>query len=150
MMDTVLNTPIVFHPIYKQLIWGGDKIARFKNTNIDMQSVGETWELSAVTGNESIVAECEGNEGRTITELIADYGASLLGTQVYKDDDNSFPLLIKFIDAQRDLSVQVHPNDKLARQRHNSPGKTEMWYILDAEDDAKIHCGFSAPLTPNN
>lgn len=149
-MGKKILDPIVFHPIYKQLIWGGNKIARFKHTDIKIDNVGESWELSAVPGNESVVSDCKGLEGRTITDLIAEYGASLLGTRVYQNGQNSFPLLIKFIDAQRDLSVQVHPNDQLARLRHNSPGKTEMWYLLEAENDAKIHCGWSASLTPDS
>lgn len=131
-----------FAPIYKSTVWGGEKIARFKGEHIDQHNIGESWEISAVPGHESVVASGP-DKGLSLSELCAKYGAALLGT--HKGD---FPLLVKIIDAQSDLSVQVHPNDALARRRHNCPGKTEMWYVVSTEPGARIVCGFKKQLNP--
>ena len=134
--------PLIFKPIFKELIWGGTDILPFKGLMSDNRRIGESWELSAVEGNLSIV----GNgplEGRTIVELITDYGAGLLGEKVFRSFGAMFPLLIKFIDASENLSVQVHPNDELAMKRHRSFGKTEMWYVVKATPDAVLYSGFS-------
>lgn len=109
--------------------------------------VGESWELSGVEGSESVVAEGE-LSGATITELLTQYGAELIGKANYQRFGNEFPLLIKFIDAKQDLSIQVHPDDKLALERHNSKGKTEMWYVVDADVDAKLRSGFACQVSP--
>ncbi|MGL5273705.1 MAG: type I phosphomannose isomerase catalytic subunit, partial [Phocaeicola sp.] len=108
----------------------------------------ESWELSNVPGDESIVANGS-DAGKTISELIQEYKEALVGEENYKRFGNSFPLLIKFIDAREDLSIQVHPNDKLAKERHNSFGKTEMWYVIDNNNGkAKLRSGLKKNITP--
>lgn len=135
-----------FKPILKTVIWGGDKIAKCKGIADAPCNVGESWELSGVPGSESVVAE--GPEaGLTITQLIDKHKAALVGEAAYAKHGCKLPLLIKFIDANHNLSVQVHPNDKLALERHNCPGKNEMWYIIDTLPDSKIYTGFSKPVT---
>ena len=146
-MIAELSRPIVFTPYYKPVIWGGDAIGRLKGERIDIDSVGESWEISAVPGHESVVAEGP-LAGIDIVELMRRYGADFIGTEpAARFGCDTFPLLIKFIDAQRDLSVQVHPGDALAAERHASPGKTEMWYIVDARPGSRIYSGLQAPLT---
>jgi mannose-6-phosphate isomerase len=142
---SALNSPLKFTPYFKSVIWGGNKIAEYKAIALDRNDIGESWELSVVPGHVSTVSEGR-FKGMLLTELVAQFGADLLGTKVVEQFGNSFPLLIKFIDAQSDLSVQVHPDDILAKERHNSKGKTEMWYVIDCTDDAVIRCGLSAPL----
>lgn len=123
--------PIKFNPILKSTIWGGEKIIPFKNlSHISQPHIGESWEISNVPYNESIVSSGP-DAGMSLTELIKRYKALLVGQENYKRFGNNFPLLIKFIDACEDLSIQVHPNDKLAKIRHNTMGKTEMWYVID-------------------
>lgn len=141
----MLDRPLTFRPYYKTVIWGGDKIAAYKGEKIDFEKVGESWEISAVRGHESVVASGE-YEGRTLTALVKEYGAKLVGTDVAARCRDEFPLLVKIIDARQDLSVQVHPDDALAKVRHNSAGKTEMWYIIDCAPGAKIYTGLCAPL----
>lgn len=138
--------PLKFEPILKQIIWGGDKIVPFKNLNTDVTGVGESWELSGVEDNESVVANGP-DKGLTLTQLVRKYRDELLGEENYARFGNKFPLLIKFIDAKQDLSIQVHPTDELARKRHNSFGKTEMWYVIDADKGAKLRSGFSEEIT---
>jgi len=141
-------TPLKFNPILKTVVWGGEKIAPYKEINTDQQHIGESWELSGVAGNESVVAEGP-LAGKTIAQLVKQYKEELVGRHVYENTGDEFPLLIKFIDAQADLSIQVHPNDDLAARRHNgSKGKTEMWYVVDAEPGAHLYAGLSAHITP--
>ncbi|MGL4332746.1 MAG: type I phosphomannose isomerase catalytic subunit [Bacteroidales bacterium] len=137
--------PLKFEPILKSLIWGGDKIASFKNVETDQKNIGESWEVSQVEGNVSVVSNGP-DKGKDLADLIHEHKAELLGTKVYARFGEMFPLLIKFIDARDNLSIQVHPDDELAKKRHNSFGKTEMWYVMDAEKDAKILCGFSKQI----
>ena len=136
-----------FQPILKSTIWGGEKIVPYKHIASDQKQVGESWELSGVKGSESVVAG--GPEaGTTLPGLIARHGAALLGKANAERFGQEFPLLIKFIDARQDLSIQVHPNDALAWERHKSKGKTEMWYVLEAEPGASLLTGFSRPIAP--
>lgn len=141
------KAPIKFIPYLKSVIWGGDKICRYKGIAQTEEKIGESWEISAVPGHESVVADGPYN-GMKITELIECFGPELLGTSVFERYDGKFPLLIKIIDAQDNLSVQVHPDDTLAMERHDSLGKTEMWYIIDADDGARIYSGLNRELTP--
>lgn len=143
------KAPIVFTPYLKSVIWGGNKICRYKGIPQEKDNIGESWEISAVPGHESKVAEGL-YKGKTITELIDMFGAELLGSKVYDRFNGKFPLLIKFIDANDNLSVQVHPDDALAQKRHNSLGKTEMWYIIETEEDAKIYAGLKTHMTPDD
>lgn len=134
-----------FNTILKPVLWGGSKLLEFKNLPASDQLIGETWELSAMPGRESVVAE--GMEaGMTLSQLVRHHGAELVGDNVYRRYGNSFPLLIKFIDAHRDLSIQVHPDEKMARQRHGCSGKNEMWYILQADEHSLIRTGFNRPV----
>ncbi|MEG1686063.1 MAG: type I phosphomannose isomerase catalytic subunit, partial [Bacteroides sp.] len=139
--------PLKFEPILKQTLWGGEKIVPFKKLSTDLHNVGESWEISGVTDNESVVANGE-YKGYTLPKLVKTFREELVGEANYARFGETFPLLIKFIDAQQDLSIQVHPNDSLAKKRHNSMGKTEMWYVVDAAKDAKLRSGFSKEITP--
>ena len=136
-----------FKPILKSLIWGGEKIAPYKQIETDQHNIGESWELSGVKDNESVVAE--GPEaGTSLPDLIARHGSALLGRENFERFGTEFPLLIKFIDARQDLSIQVHPNDELAWERHKSKGKTEMWYVVAADEGAHLRSGFAKEVTP--
>lgn len=140
--------PLKFKNIFKSVVWGGEKIAPFKGVNTQQKNIGESWELSGVKGNESVVAEGP-LAGRTITSLAEEYKGALLGEKVYAATGTEFPLLIKFIDARDDLSIQVHPDDKLAAERHNgSKGKTEMWYVVQADEKAHLMSGLNKEITP--
>ncbi|MGL5318797.1 MAG: type I phosphomannose isomerase catalytic subunit, partial [Bacteroidales bacterium] len=137
--------PLKFAPILKSLIWGGDKIASFKNVETDQKNIGESWEVSQVKGDVSVIANGP-DQGKNLEDLIREHKAELLGQHVYDRFGEMFPLLVKFIDARDNLSIQVHPDDELAKKRHDSFGKTEMWYVMDAEKDANILCGFSKQI----
>lgn len=137
--------PYLFQPILKEIIWGGTDIRPFKGMTPTQEKIGESWELSHVDGDFSVVTY-GADKGKTIDELIREYGESLLGAGVMKRFGTRFPLLIKFIDARDDLSIQVHPDDVLAEKRHHSFGKTEMWYVIKATPDAALYCGFSQPI----
>lgn len=139
--------PLKFEPILKQTLWGGDKIIPFKHLNENLPNVGESWEISAVEGSESVVAN-GADKGLTLPEMVRKYKEELVGEANYMRFGNKFPLLIKFIDAKLDLSIQVHPNDELARKRHNSFGKNEMWYVIAADKGAKLISGFTEQITP--
>ena len=137
-----------FQPILKSMLWGGDKIIPYKGIESDEASVGESWEISGVQGNESVVAEGP-DAGMKLPELIARDKGALVGQSNYERFGKEFPLLIKFIDARQDLSIQVHPNDKLAWERHQSKGKTEMWYVVDADPGSSLRSGFAKQVTPD-
>ncbi|MCV9931209.1 class I mannose-6-phosphate isomerase [Flavobacterium sp. LS1R47] len=133
--------PLQFEPILKDRIWGGEKLKTVLNKPITSKITGESWELSTVEGDVSIVANGS-LKGKSLTDIIEEFPSEVLGTKVYKRFGKQFPLLFKYLDAREDLSIQVHPNDKLAKERHNSFGKTEMWYIMQADADARIIVGF--------
>ena len=139
--------PFKFQPILKSIIWGGSEISKFKNLDEVEDGIGESWEASAVKGSISVIKNGE-LSGTSLDELIKEAKGQLVGEKVYEKYGNKFPLLIKFIDAQDDLSIQVHPNDELAKKRHNSFGKTEMWYIVKAKPDAFVIPGFKKKITP--
>lgn len=139
--------PLKFTPLYFEKIWGGNRIKSILGKDFgNLPNCGESWELSAVEGNVSVVKNgfLAGNE---LTELIEIYMGDLVGDKVYKKFGVEFPLLFKFIDANDDLSVQVHPDDELAKKRHNAYGKTEMWYVVHTEEGALINSGFGRPVT---
>ncbi|MEM6844920.1 MAG: type I phosphomannose isomerase catalytic subunit [Bacteroidota bacterium] len=139
--------PLKFRTIYKDKIWGGEKIKTVLGKDFaPLPNCGETWEISGVTGNISEVAE-GALAGKNLQEVLATYQGKLVGEQVYQKYGDEFPLLIKFIDANDDLSIQVHPDDELAQQRHNSFGKTEMWYIMQADEEAQLTVGFNQPMS---
>ncbi|MDR1678982.1 MAG: class I mannose-6-phosphate isomerase [Prevotellaceae bacterium] len=139
--------PLKFQPIFKSRIWGGTKLHTQLGKAVPKgETIGESWELSALAGNESVVANGT-LAGKTINELMDIYKSELLGKQVFKRFEGKFPLLFKFIDAADNLSIQVHPNDEIAETKHNSSGKTEMWYIIDAEPEAKLYLGFTERIS---
>lgn len=144
-----IDYPIKFIPILKEKIWGGTKLKTFLHKDCTSNELGESWEISGVKGDISIV-ENGHLKGWTINEVLEEYKGDFLGHRVYKEFGAEFPLLIKFIDAKTDLSVQLHPNDKLAKERHNSFGKTEMWYIMQADEDAEINVGFKASISKDD
>jgi mannose-6-phosphate isomerase len=133
--------PLQFEPILKERIWGGEKLKTQFNKHAVSKTTGESWEISAVDGAISIVSNGP-FKGKMITDLIESWPNEILGTTVYERFGTKFPLLLKFLDAKEDLSIQVHPNDELAKERHNSFGKTEMWYVMQADKDARIIVGF--------
>lgn len=134
-----------FKPILKESIWGGDYIPRFKNLEVESANIGESWELSALSGSESVVSGGP-DSGLAISELLARYGSAILGEKNYSRFGTRFPLLIKFIDARSKLSVQVHPDNELAKCQGHENGKEEMWYIVKAAQGAKVANGFREPV----
>jgi mannose-6-phosphate isomerase len=141
-MNTGSLYPFKFKTIYKDKIWGGEKIKTILNKDFSpLPNCGETWEISGVKSDVSIIAN--GNlTGISLVQVLIDYKDELLGVKNYERFGNEFPLLIKFIDANEDLSIQVHPDDELAKKRHNSFGKTEMWYVIQADEGAGLISGF--------
>ncbi len=139
--------PLKFRPIYKEKIWGGSKIRDVLGKDFGaLRNCGESWEISGVPGDISIVANGP-LTGKTLTDLMTEYKGNLVGEGVYQKFGDEFPLLIKFIDANEDLSIQVHPDDALAKTRHNTFGKTEMWYILQADPKSTLISGFNRSTT---
>src|SRR5690606_15421199 len=141
-----LDYPLLFHPILMERIWGGNKLKTILNKKAGNGNFGESWEISNVKGNSSVVSNGP-LTGRSLEELLSQMPEELLGKKVFEKFGEEFPLLIKFIDARTALSVQLHPNDELARERHNSFGKTEMWYIMQAEEKANINVGFKRSIS---
>lgn len=136
-----------FKPLLKSTLWGGDKIIPFKHLQSTQQQVGESWEISGVEDNETIVSDGE-YSGKKLNELVTLLGEKLVGRDNYKRFGNEFPLLIKFIDARQDLSIQVHPTDEIAHRQGKERGKTEMWYIMNSDSDAKLYSGLKLRITP--
>ncbi|GAB6120495.1 type I phosphomannose isomerase catalytic subunit [Dysgonomonas termitidis] len=141
--------PLKFKPILKSIIWGGDEICKFKGVTPGQDGIGESWEISSVKGNVSVVANGE-LENKDLGEIIDTYKAQLVGKKNFETFGNTFPLLIKFIDARDNLSIQVHPDDELAKKRHDSFGKTEMWYVINATPSAFLYSGFEKQMTPES
>jgi len=138
--------PIKFVPILKEKIWGGQKLQQLLNKESNLTNIGESWEISDVEGDTSIVSNGT-LKGISLQTLLETYQSKLIGEKNYKVFGNKFPLLIKFIDAKQDLSVQLHPNDELAKKRHNSFGKTEMWYVMQADDNSNLIIDFNQKIT---
>ncbi|MBO1362986.1 class I mannose-6-phosphate isomerase [Prevotella sp. A2931] len=139
--------PIKFNPLLKSTLWGGNKIIPFKHLDSNQENVGESWEISGVSNNETIVSDGQ-FKGQKLNDVVATLKDKLVGTANYKRFGNEFPLLIKFIDARQDLSIQVHPTDEIAKQQGKERGKTEMWYIMDSDADAKLYSGLKMQITP--
>ena len=139
--------PLKFETVLKEKVWGGNAlVSRFNKKATGSHHIGESWELSAVADYQSVISNGF-LAGNNIEELIEVYMGDITGDSVFEKFGNEFPLLIKFIEAQEDLSIQVHPNDSLAKKRHKAYGKTEMWYILERKDGAKIYTGFKDGVT---
>lgn len=142
-----VNEILHFHPIFQYRIWGGEKLKTVLNKKYDEENIGESWEISAVKGFESqLVTEIDGCTN--LQELIEKFPTEILGSRIFEKFGTEFPLLIKFIDAKEPLSVQVHPNDEFAKKNHSSCGKTEMWYVLQADENAEIISGFTKKMNP--
>ena len=137
----MLFYPLLFKPIFKERIWGGIKLKEVLNKSFDGSQIGESWELSTVENDISVVVN-GAFEGLNLNQLIEKYPTEVLGIKSIQYFGNNFPLLFKFIDAKEDLSIQVHPDDALAKERHNSFGKTEMWFVMQADDNARLVVGF--------
>ena len=138
--------PLKFDPILRPVLWGGTKIKHLKGIEINSDSIGESWELSAVPGSVSVISNGV-YKGASIQELLEQFGEDVVGSKVFKEFGTTFPLLIKFIDAAKDLSIQVHPNDVIAQERHQCLGKTELWYILEAKEQSSLYSGFSQSVS---
>ena len=139
-----------FRPYYRTVIWGGDRIGRYKGVDLPGPSIGESWEISGIPGSVSLV---DGGDfdGVSLNDLAETYGAAFLGRKAAATyESTGFPLLIKFIDARDNLSLQVHPDERLARIRHNCNGKDEMWYVVEADPGAEILCGLKREMTPDH
>lgn len=143
----ILHKPLSFTPYFKRVIWGGSKICEYKGISLPYSDIGESREISVLPDQESVV-EKGAYKGWHLSKLINEFGEEILGKRVLKKYGGKFPLLIKFIDANDKLSVQVHPDDEIARKRHDSLGKSEMWYIIDTTKDAEICVGFKQTVTP--
>ena len=133
--------PLTFEPIFKERIWGGTKLKVYLNKSFKSNKIGESWELSTVANDVSVVSNGK-FAGLNLNELIEKYPTEILGSKSIEKFGLEFPLLFKFLDAKEDLSIQVHPNDELAKQRHNSFGKTEMWYVMQADENSRLVVGF--------
>ena len=133
--------PLTFEPIFKDRIWGGTKLKDYLNKPITSEITGESWELSTVPESISVVNNGE-LKGKNLNEVIDLYPIEILGKEVFNQFGKQFPLLFKYLDAKEDLSIQLHPNDELAKARHNSFGKTEMWYVMQADENARLIVGF--------
>lgn len=145
MNTTMRPYPLVFEPYLKEVIWGGETICRFKHLSCKQKQIGESWEVSVIPGSVSVVSTGP-LKGKTLEEVVERMPVELLGQSVIDRFGKRFPLLVKFIDAAADLSVQVHPNDELAMIRHGSSGKSEMWYVIDAVPGSRLVSGFSVPM----
>lgn len=141
MTSDIILYPLKFQPIFKEKVWGGNKLNQLLNKET-VENTGESWEISSVAGDISTV-ENGHLKGKSLSQIISQYKEKLLGKKVYKSYGKEFPLLFKFIDARENLSVQLHPNDALAKERHGSFGKTEMWYILQANENAQLILDFN-------
>jgi len=138
---------IKFKPLLKSTLWGGDKIIPFKHLDSDQELVGESWEISGVKDNETIV---DGGkyDGMPLNTLVSTLKEKLVGKDNYLRFGDEFPLLIKFIDARQDLSIQVHPTDEIAHRQGKERGKTEMWYLMKSDKGAKLYSGLKKQITP--
>ncbi|WP_372747091.1 type I phosphomannose isomerase catalytic subunit, partial [Lutibacter sp.] len=138
--------PLKFSPVYSYRVWGGEKLKTVLNKNYNQESIGESWEISDVDENETLVSDGD-LKGYSLKMLIKEFKGDFAGNNVYDQFGNDFPLLIKFIDAKTPLSIQVHPSNELAKERHNSFGKNEMWYVMEVEEDAELIVGFNKEVS---
>ena len=139
--------PIRFEPIPKERVWGGKDLTKILNKPFaEDLDLGESWEVSDLDGNDSVILNGY-LQGNTLSEALETYLGDLVGDEIYNYFRNSFPLLVKLLDIQGELSVQVHPNDEIAMERYDSYGKSEAWYILDAAEDAAIYMGFNRQVS---
>ena len=140
--------PLLFGPNLHETVWGGTRLREWKNMAADGKPIGESWEVSAIPGSESVIANGS-FAGRKLSDFTEELGERVLGRSIVEKYGRQLPLLIKFIDAQQDLSIQVHPNDEMALKYHNKKGKTEMWYVIDAKPGSSLLAGFKQSITPD-
>ena len=139
--------PLLFQPNLHPVIWGGNQLRPYKGLEPSDEPIGESWEVSAVPSSPSIISNGEW-AGRDINSVISNYPEQILGKEVNKKYNGQFPLLAKFIDAKQDLSIQVHPNDEMAMREHGKMGKSEVWYIIKADQGCHLYAGFKKQITP--
>ena len=139
--------PLLFHPNLHPVVWGGGRLKLWKNLPADDEPIGESWEVSVVPSASSVIANGKW-EGTPLNRLIEAYPEAILGESVARQYGNQLPLLVKFIDADKDLSIQVHPDDDMAQREHGKWGKSEMWYVIDARPGAYLYAGFKERITP--
>ena len=140
-------SPLLFEPNLHAVVWGGHQLRPYKGLEPTAEPIGESWEVSAVPSSTSIISNGEW-KGRDLNAVIAEHPDEILGKAVNEKFGGKLPLLVKFIDAERDLSIQVHPNDEMARREHGKMGKSEMWYIIKAEEGSHLYAGFKQEITP--
>ena len=143
----MIMTPLLFEPNLHPVVWGGEKLCKYKGIAVADQPIGESWEVSAVPTSTSIIANGE-YAGRDLISVINEAPEAILGKSVSEKFHQQLPLLVKFIDAKKDLSIQVHPNDEMAQREHGKMGKSEMWYIIDAAPGSYLYAGFKRTITP--
>ena len=149
-MEEKLNAyPLKFEPNLKTVIWGGGKIRKLKKLADAPDCIGESWELTGVPGQESVVSNGE-YAGRDIKSLLGEFGAQVVGLNTYNKYGDMFPIMVKFIDAAKDLSIQVHPDDDFAKRRHQGMGKTELWYVMHSDNEAVLYSGFMHKVTADD
>lgn len=144
----MINEPLKFKPILKEKIWGGEKLNKLLKKSSKKANIGESWEISNVKGDISIVSEGV-YKGKSLPYIIKKHKSNIVGKRSYKAFGDKFPLLIKFIDAKEVLSIQLHPNDELAMKKHNSFGKTEIWYVVQADEKSNLIVGFNEKVNKN-
>ena len=139
--------PFLFHPNLHTVVWGGHQLQPYKGLEPTDEPIGESWEVSAVPSSTSIISNGS-FAGRDIISVISEYPEDILGKAVNEKYHGQLPLLVKFIDAERDLSIQVHPNDEMAQREHGKMGKSEMWYVIKADAGSHLYAGFKQEITP--
>lgn len=139
--------PLLFQPNLHTVVWGGDRICGYKGLDMQQKNIGESWEVSAVPTSKSIVSNGE-LAGRDLVSVVDEATDEILGKAVSEKYNGQLPLLVKFIDSATPLSIQVHPNDEMARREHGKSGKTEMWYVIDAQPGSFLYAGFKQEITP--
>ena len=139
--------PLLFEPNLHTVVWGGHRLRPYKGLEATDEPIGESWEVSAVPSSTSIISNGQW-KGRDLVSVISDHPEAILGKAVNEKYQGKLPLLVKFIDAKRDLSIQVHPNDEMAQREHGKMGKSEMWYIIKADEGAHLYAGFKREITP--
>ena len=139
--------PLLFVPNLHSVVWGGNQLRPYKGLEPSDEPIGESWEVSAVPSSTSIISNGI-YKGKDLISVINEQSEAILGKKVNEKYDGKLPLLVKFIDAKRDLSIQVHPNDEMAMREHGKMGKTEMWYVIKAEEGAHLYAGFKEEITP--
>lgn len=139
--------PLLFEPNLHTVVWGGNQLRPYKGLEPSDEQIGESWEVSAVPTSTSIISNGEWKD-KDLISVIHENPDAILGKKVNEKYHGQLPLLVKFIDAKRDLSIQVHPNDEMAQREHGKMGKSEMWYVIKTDEGAHLYAGFKEEITP--